>query len=416
MAKPFSLFVGMRYTRAKKRSGFVSFISLMSMLGIALGVMVLITVLSVMNGFNQQISEKLFTMVPQITITSPVNKLSNWQHLITVVKENPSVTSVTPVAAGQALLTKDGVTVPAIANGILTKGNGHFLNLKKSMISGSLKNLHAGKFNLVLGVGLADNLGVIQGETVNLVTPAAIATPVGILPRFRQYKVVGIFKTGSGFGFDNAYAFTTLKSAQTLFMLGGDVTSLQIRIKNLFSAQRVSWELQSKIGDQYNVSNWTERYGAFYHAVQMEKTIMFFILLLIIAVAAFNLVSSLMMGVNDKSADIAILRTLGATPGTIMRIFVIQGALIGAMGTLIGLIAGIILSLNITALVNWIQSVFNVHFLNASVYFVNFLPSQLQAMDVVNVALIAFAMSLLATIYPAWRAAKIQPAEALRYE
>ncbi len=416
MFKPFSLYVGLRYTRAKKRSGFVSFISLMSMIGIALGVMVLITVLSVMNGFDTQIRAKLFTMVPHVTITSPSNRLTNWQALVKKIQADPEVISVTPVVSGQALLTKDGATSPAIIDGIIPFGKGHFLNLDKKMVEGSLKAMQEKRFSLVLGAGIAANLGVVAGDRVNLVTPAAVATPVGLIPRFRQYQVVGVFRTGSGFGFDNAYAFMPLHEAQTLFMMGKQVSALQIRIKDLFKAPQFAWQLQRQLGEQYNVTDWTEQFGAFYHAVKMEKTIMFFILLLIIAVAAFNLVSGLMMGVNDKAADIAILRTFGATPASIMKVFVIQGCLIGAIGVLFGVAAGIILSLNVTAIVNWIQSVFGIQFLNPNVYFVSYLPSQLQFSDVVEVAALAFLMSLLATIYPAWRASRLQPAEALRYE
>ncbi|OGT31387.1 MAG: hypothetical protein A3E87_03395 [Gammaproteobacteria bacterium RIFCSPHIGHO2_12_FULL_35_23] len=416
MFKPFSLYVGLRYTRAKKRSGFVSFISLMSMLGIALGVMVLITVLSVMNGFDQQIREKLFILVPHITINSSTNVIDHWQRLEKKIKKNKSVTSVVPIVTGQALLTKDGATSPVIIDGIIPTNQGSFLNLQNKMIEGSFNDLATQKFSIILGADIAANLGVVVGDTVDLVTPTGIVTPVGIVPRFRQYKVVGVFRVGSGFGFDNAYAFMSLSSAQALFMLGKNINSLQLRIKDLFSASQVAWQLQQQLGDRYTLTDWTQQFGAFYHAVQMEKTMMFFILLLIIAVAAFNLVSSLMMGVNDKAADIAILRTFGATPATIMKIFIIQGGIIGAMGTLLGVIGGVILSLNITAIVNLIQNTFNVQFLNSNIYFVDFLPSQLQLRDVTNIAAIAFGMSLLATIYPAWRASKVQPAEALRYE
>src|SRR3990167_5046353 len=416
MFRPLTLYIGLRYTRAKKRSQFVSFISLMSMIGIALGVMVLITVLSVMNGFDLQIREKLFVLVPHITVTSPTNQIDHWQQLRKMILKNPAVISVIPIASGQGLLTKDGMTNPAIIEGIQPNAKGNFLDLKNKLIAGSFSSLAQEKFSIILGADIAANLGVIVGDTINVVTPTGIVTPVGIVPRFRQYKVVGVFRVGSGFGFDNAYAFMSLSSAQALFMLGKNINSLQLRIKDLFYASQVAWQLQQQLGDRYTLTDWTQQFGAFYHAVQMEKTMMFFILLLIIAVAAFNLVSSLMMGVNDKAADIAILRTFGATPATIMKIFIIQGGIIGAMGTLLGVIGGVILSLNITAIVNLIQNTFNVQFLNSNIYFVDFLPSQLHLRDVTNIAAIAFGMSLLATIYPAWRASKVQPAEALRYE
>lgn len=416
MFRPLALYIGLRYTRAKKRSQFVSFISLMSMIGIGLGVMVLITVLSVMNGFDQQIREKLFSLVPHIVITSNGGVINDWQNMVEQLKKNPQVTSVVPLAGGQGMLVKDSQTTPVIVNGILPNGQGQTLDLAHHMTEGSLDALNQQHFGIILGAGVAANLGVVTGDSVNLITPTATVTPVGIVPRFKQFKVVGVFSAGAGFGFDNSLVFINLHDAQKLFMLGDGVTTLQINVKNLFDAPTIAWGLQQKLGDKYEVADWTEQYGAFYHAVQMEKTMMFLILLLIIAIAAFNLVSGLMMGVNDKQADIAILRTLGVTPKNIMYIFIIQGGIIGGVGIIAGVILGIILALNVTQLTNFIEHVFHVQLINPSVYFVDYLPSQLQFADIWHVAFIAFCMSILATIYPAWRAAKVQPAEALRYE
>lgn len=416
MFRSFVWYIGYRYTRAKKRNQFVSFISLMSMIGIGLGVMVLVTVLSVMNGFDQQIREKIFVLVPHITITSPNGKIDDWQSLLKQMQQNPQVTAAVPIINGQALLSNDGTTVPAVVSGILPKLANEEFSKEMQIEQGSITDLNSTPFGIVLGEGLAANLGVVIGDKVNLITPNAVVTPIGVIPRFKQFKVVGIFHAGSGFGFDNSYAFIALPDAQKLFMLGNGVNQIQIRVKDLFSAPAIATQMQQSFSDRYDASDWTEQYGAFYHAVKMEKTIMFFILLLLIAIAAFNLVSSLMMGVNDKEADIAILRTFGATPKMIMKIFIIQGSIIGLIGTLFGIIAGVLLSLNITALVNCIEAFFHVQLISSDVYFVDFLPSKIQVGDIITVALCAFLMSLVATLYPAWRASKIQPAEALRYE
>lgn len=416
MFRPLTLYIGLRYTRAKKRNQFVSFISLMSMIGIALGVMVLITVLSVMNGFDQQIRGKLFSMVPHITILSNEGKINNWQTLMPKIKQNPSVTTVIPMVSGQGMIVKNTQTMPTMINGILPDSNTQIFDLPHKMVAGSLHDLTTQSFGIVLGAGIASNLGVVVGDSVNIITPTAVVTPVGLIPRFKQFKVVGVFEVGAGFAFDSSYAFISLASAQKLFMLDNDINMFNVNVKDLLKAPDVAWQLQKNLGDQYQVSDWTQEYGPYYSAVKMEKTMMFFILILIIAIAAFNLVSGLMMGVNDKQADIAILRTLGLTPKKVMTIFVIQGGLIGGIGTLLGIVLGIILSLNITALTNLIEKIFHIQFLNPSVYLLDYLPSQLQWGDVWHVALIAFAMSLIATLYPAWRASKVQPAEALRYE
>jgi lipoprotein-releasing system permease protein len=416
MYNPVSFFIGLRYTRSKRRNRFVSFISLISMLGIALGVTVLITVLSVMNGFDQQIRERIFTLVPHVTVTGYNNTLSNWRPLEKRIEKMPHVTGIMPVVVGQGLLSKDGVTAPALVNGILPQDVASVSALNSKVVEGKLSDLKSGNFGIMLGDALAANLGLIQGDSVNLITPKASITPVGVIPRFKQFKVDGIFHAGSGFGFDTGFAYINMADAQKLFMMGSSISQFQIKVDNLFAAPKIREQMQKALGPKYIVSDWTAQYGAFYHAVQMEKTMMFLILLLIIAVAAFNLVSSLMMMVNEKEADIAILKTIGATPKKIMSIFMIQGFVIGATGTILGLIGGIVLSLNVTRVVNIIQNVFNVQLVNANVYFVSFLPSQLQFSDLWHVCLVAFILSVLATLYPAWQASKIQPAEALRYE
>lgn len=416
MFKPLPLYIAWRYIRAKRRNRFVSFISLISMLGIALGVCVLITVLSVMNGFDQQIRERIFSMAPHILITGEDGNLSNRQTLTPKLKTFKEIRGEAPYISGQGLLVKDDFVHPAFIKGVSPKEENTISNINQKMVKGSLNDLKPQSFNIILGQKLAWALDVGVGDKVNLVTPKAVTSPIGLMPRFKRFKVVGIFRTGSGFGFDESYGYINLRDAQTLYLLQNKVSGVQLKISHLFNAPHLAFQIFKKLGLSYQVSDWTEQYGGFYHAVQMEKTIMFFILLLLIAIAAFNLVAGLVMLVNEKQSDIAILRTLGAAPGMITKVFIIQGCLIGLIGTLLGVAGGIVLSLNATAIVNWIQNLFHVQFLTSDVYFVNYLPSQLQFSDIFHVTIAAFLMSLLSTIYPAWKAARTRPAEALRYE
>jgi lipoprotein-releasing system permease protein len=416
MFKPLSLYIGLRYIRAKRRNRFVSFISLVSMLGIALGVLVLITVLSVMNGFDQQIQLKLFSMAPHITVSGIGGTLHDWQ---TVAKKTAAILDViasSPYVNGQGLLTIDNDVKPVVVQGILPQYEKNITTLQQKTVNGSFSKLKAGQFNIVLGDGLANSLGVIVGDKINLMIPKTSITPIGILPRFKRFTVAGIFHVGAGFGFDTGYAFINLQDAQKLFGLGDQVSGIQLKIKDLFDAPQLSLTIQRKLGFEYQIANWTDLYGEFYHAVKMEKTIMFFILLLLIAIAAFNLVAGLVMLVNAKKADIAILRTFGATPRTIMNIFIFQGLIVGFTGTLLGVIGGVLLSLNVTRLVDFLQNLFHVVLFTPNVYWVDFLPSQLQLSDVWEICIIALLMSLIATIYPAWSAARTKPVEALRYE
>ena len=416
MFKPISLYIGLRYTRARRRNQFISFISLVSMLGIALGVCVLITVLSVMNGFDQQIRERIFSMAPQVMITNLSGKLDHWEKLAEKFNDSDNVLATAPYVEGYGLLTRNSTVHPVFVKGILPKDESKISALSDNMVEGSINDLKAGKFGIVLGQNLAWNLGVNPGDKVNLITPQASITPIGSIPRSKRFSVTGIFQVGNGFGFNDNYAFIQLEDAKRLYQLNDQVSGIQLKIKDLFKAPSFAIHLSKTLGEQYQITDWTSRYGGFYHAVQMEKTIMFFILLLLIAIATFNLVSSLVMLVNEKQSDIAILRTFGATPRTVMKIFIVQGCLIGLVGTLLGVLGGIALSLNVTDLVNLIQNTFHVQLLTQDVYFVDYLPSQLQLMDVVKICAAAIVMSLLATIYPAWRASRTNPVEALRYE
>lgn len=416
MFKPLSIFIGLRYTRAKRRNHFISFISLSSMLGIALGVAVLITVMSVMNGFDEAIKSRILGMARQVTVSTYTGVLRDWQKMVQRVSHYPQVVAAAPFVTGQGMLANQGQVSPVMVTGIVPAEEQKVSILGHKMLDGSLTDLKPQRFGIVLGVNLADRLGLGVGSKVTLVTPQATPTPAGVIPRFKRFTVVGIFKVGNGAGFDDQAAFIHQTDAQALFQLRGAVSGIRLKLQDIYDARQLTQQLQKDLAGDYLVSNWTQEYGAFFSAISLEKTMMFLILTLIIAVAAFNLVSSLVMVVTDKKADIAILRTLGASPAMIMRIFMVQGCIVGIVGTVLGLVGGVILALNVTGLVSWIEATFHIQLLSSDVYYVNYLPSKLIWSDVMRIAFMALGMSLIATIYPAWRASRTQPAEALRYE
>ena len=415
MFKPVAFYIGLRYTRAKRKNHFISFISLTSMLGITLGVTVLITVLSVMNGFDSHIRKRVFSMAPAVTISALTGQLANWQQWQTTLQRFPGVQAAAPFVSGEGLLRHLGRISGVEVQGILPEQQEKINELKHKVIFGSLSVLKGKSFTIVLGRTLANNLGVGLGDKVTLFIPKTTVTPAGILPRFKRFTVAGIFSAGGGFGFDQSLAFINLKDAQTLFLTGTAVTGLNLKINNLYMAPHIADNIVKQYL-QLNASDWTQTYGALFKAIALEKTMMFLILILIIAVAAFNLISSLVMVVTDKQADIAILRTMGATPGMIMSIFMVQGSIVGIIGTALGVISGVALALNVTRLVNGLQQLLHLQLFQTSVYYLNYLPSELKWMDVIEISLIALLLSLLATLYPAWKAARVQPAEALRYE
>lgn len=414
MYKPLALFIGLRYTRSRKKNQFVSFISLSSMLGIGLGVMVLVTVLSVMNGFDQEIHDRFFGMAPEITITGPNEKLSDWPALVKKIQTIPQIKAIAPIVGGQGLMTHDGQVLPIVLTGILPDKEEAVTHLNDKLLAGQVSDLK--DFGIILGKGLADSLGLMLNDKVTIMIPQATVTPAGMIPRFKRFTVVGVFSAGSGFNFDTKMAFINLSDAQKLLQLGNDVTGVKMKIDNVYQAPELSHQLSQLLGEEYQVSNWTQQFGAFFQAIKMEKTMMFMILMLIIAVAAFNLVSSLVMVVNDKQAEIAILRTIGATPSTILWVFIVQGMMVGIVGTILGLIGGLILAENATAIVNGLQDLFNVKVLSSSIYFVDYLPSRILLSDLFEICVMALLMSFIATIYPAWRASKTIIAEALHYE
>lgn len=409
-----TLLIGLRYTRAKQKNHYVSFISLASMLGVAVGVLALITVLSVMNGFEKELRERILGMVPHATIYGLEGTLINWKALQRQVAAEKEVLGVAPFIEGQGMLNHGGMTQGILVQGVLPELEKQVSNLITKVVLGSFSELQAGQFKIILGKTLAQNLGVSLGDKVTLVIPEASVTPVGIMPRFKRFTVAGIFEVG--YQYDSSLAYIHLDDAAHLFLKESQISGLHLRFSHLYAAPRLVERIAQHLPRETVTSDWTREHGNYFEAIKLEKTIMFLMLLLIIAVAAFNIVSTLVMVVNDKKSEIAILRTLGATPRFIMKIFMVQGSIIGIVGTILGVLGGVILAWNVTDLVAAIERVFHVQFLSSDVYYISFLPSDLHMRDVWVICITSLAITFLATIYPAWRAARLQPAEALRYE
>lgn len=416
MYRPLALFIGLRYTRAKRHNRFISFIAGFSVLGIALGVAVLMTVLSVMNGFNEEIRRKVFAMVPHVTVTSYQGSLHDWSSLAKKITRQSDVVGVAPYINGTALLTYNNAVVPVLLTGIEPKEQWHVSDLAEKMLIGQLNDLVPEDYGIILGANLAARLAASVGAKIIVITPEGSVTPVGFVPRVKRFTVVGIFHAGDGFNFDSSYAFIHVRDAQVLYRLGDNVSGLRLKIRDVFSANTVSEQVADLLDRQYDVSNWTVQWGAFFQAIALEKNMMFIILLFIIGVAAFNLISTLVMIVNEKRSDIAILRTLGMVPRQIIMIFIVQGAVIGFMGLILGLIGGLLLTHFVNTIADFIQHVFHVQLIAASVYSVDYLPTKIVWHDIMKILTAAFILCLLATLYPAWRAARIQPVQALRYE
>ncbi len=415
MFRPLALSIGLRYTGAKRRNHFISFISSISIAGIALGVAALITVLSVMNGFEQELRTRILGMASHASISGYREPLQDWQGAAQLASGHPEVIGVAPYVQNEIMLTKGGKVSGALVKGIRPDLEPAVSTVGEHMRSGSLNDLVAGEYNIILGSELAFNLGAQPGDQITMVTPQANFSPAGVLPRLRRFRVAGIFEIGM-YEYDRGIALINLHDAQKLFKLGSAVTGVRLKLADMFQAPRISRELARQLGGNLQVEDWTRQHGNFFRAVQTEKRVMFVILTLIVAVAAFNIVSTLVMVVTDKRADIAILRTLGATPGTILRIFMIQGALIGMLGTALGITGGVALALNVETIVPAIERTFGVHFMPADIYYISEVPSRLDWPDVWHIGGVAFLLSFIATLYPAWRASRTQPAEALRYE
>ena len=414
MFKPFSLFLGVRYaTKIRQKTKFISFISSTSVVGLALGVAVLIIVMSVMNGFDRELKHKILGMVPHASI-HPINNTNLDYNFIDQAKQHPQVEAVAPFLEAQGLLTS-GTEV----NGVLVYGVDPNLENSVSIISnymqlGSLSSLSEGSFNLVLGEMLAIKLGVGIGDKITLLLPEAAISLAGVFPRLRRFTVTGVFAIGADI--DSHLAYVNIKDLANFLRIDQKSVSFRLKIKNLFLADNTARQIKHNLPGEYEVRSWFQTHGTLFNAIQIEKKMIALLLLLIIAVAAFNIVSTLMMVVTNKQSDIAILRTFGAGQQDILNIFIIQGALIGFVGTLIGLIFGVLGAWYISDIVRFIENLSGVNFLNPDVYFISQLPSQIQYLDIIYIAIAGFTMSVVAAVYPAWRASKIQPAEALRYE
>jgi lipoprotein-releasing system permease protein len=415
MFTPVELFIGLRYTRAKRRNGFISFISLVSIIGIILGVMALIIVLSVMNGFEKEVRDRILNMISHITVSGYDGKLTDWQHVVTQVKKNPEVVGTAPYIRAEGMLIYKREVHGAMFRGVDPPLEKTVSRVADHMLQGKLSDLQPGKFNIILGQDLAYRLGVDVGDKVTMVTPSANITPAGVLPRLKRFTVSGIFKVGF-YEYDSSVGLINIDDAARVFRMGDSVSGVQVQVKNLFEVAPVRDKLKNEYLMNYWVKDWSYYHANWFRAVKMEKTMISLLLFLIILVAAINIVSSLIMVVTDKRSDIAILRTLGAKTQTITRIFIIQGSVIGVVGTLVGTLFGVIISLNLESLYTWLEHVLHTQLIDGSVYLISTLPSDLHWDQVLWISAASMITSVLATIIPARRASKTQPAEALRYE
>jgi len=417
----FELFVGMRYTRAKRKNHFISFISLTSMIGIALGVAALIIVLSVMNGFQKDLRTRILGVASHLEITGSNNTLSDWPNIAESSVKREHVLASAPYITAQAMLSYSQGVQGAIIRGVIPAAEDKVADLGKSMRVGTLNDLRAGEFGIILGTDLAYNLGAQMGDKVVVMAPQGQFTPAGVVPRLKQFTVIGLFSSGMQ-EYDAGLALIHMDDAAKLYRMDNKVSGVRLKLDDLFIAPNVAASISKDLNRSssptgaYYVTDWTQQHSNFFKAVQMEKRVMFIILTLIVAVAAFNIVSTLVMAVTDKRADIAIMRTFGASPASIMAIFIVQGALIGLIGTLIGAVFGVIVALNIDVIIPFIEGLFHIQFLAKDVYQISEVPSDLIWSDVTTIVIVSFVLSLLATLYPSWRASKINPAEALRYE
>jgi len=413
MFRPYPIFIGLRYTAAKRSNHFISFISLTSMVGLTLGVAVLITVMSVMNGFDRELKERILGMVPHAVIKHYGN-MEEWQSIDDLATQHSEVVAAAPFIKAQGMVTHGSGVRGILMNGILPDEEDQVSIISQHMVKGSIHDLKAGKYGIVIGNLLASYLRIGIGDKVTIVLPEASITPAGVFPRLKRFTVKGIFKVGADL--DSTLTLVHMKDAAKVLRLQNGVHGIRLKTTNLFKAPMIADEIANKLPPGYYSSDWTRTHGNLFQAIKMEKTMIGLLLMMIVAVAAFNIVSTLVMVVTDKKSDIAILRTMGASPKAIMTIFIMQGTFIGLIGNLLGTTAGILLSLNVSSIIKWLEAVLGHQFLNADVYFISYLPSQLLWNDVFIVCGSGFLMSVLATIYPAWKASKVEPAEALRYE
>ena len=415
MIQPLELAIGLRHLRARRRTRFISFISLISVLGLALGVAALITVLSVMNGFERELRGRILAMASHATIAGLGGTLRDWRQAADKALAHPSVLAAAPYVEGQAMLTAGGAVRGILVRGVEPTAERRVSEVSEYMVAGDLDDLASGAFRIVVGSSLASRLGLDIGSRVTAVAPEATASPAGVVPRHRRFTVAGIFEAGHG-QYDSSFALMHIEDAGKLFQVRDGVSGLRLRLDDVFAAPRLTREIAANLGGRYWVSDWTRHHAQFFRALRIEKTAMFIILTLIVAVAAFNLVSTLVMVVNEKEPEIAILRTLGLAPASVLAIFLIQGTLIGLVGTGVGAAGGVVLAANLETVVPVVEQLIGQKFLSPEIYYLADVPADIRGGDVVAIVIVAFVMSVIATLYPAWRGANTQPAEALRHE
>ena len=415
MAGKYEFWIGSRYVRSGSSNGFVSLISAISMLGITVAVAVLILVLSVVNGFERELQDRLLAMTAHASIEDASGRLQDWRSWVEKAEEHVEVAAAAPFVTGQGLLVLGDRLSGVQISGIEPQLESRVSSVDDAVISGDLASLQAGSFNIVLGVELADELRASIGDKVTMTLAEGLVTPAGVVPRTKRFTVSGIYRIGM-YEFDRRVAFINIEDSQRLFRLADDISGIRLSVTDIYRASQVVRAVALDAGGGVMVSDWTRRNVNFFRSIQITKSILFVILLMVVAVAAFNIVSTLVMVVKDKQSDIAILRTVGATPVQILRIFVTQGSVIGVFGTLGGVLLGVLLSLNLESIVGFMEATFGIKFLAADVYFISDLPADLRIADVVQIAAIALVLALLSTLYPAWRGARTSPAEALRYE
>jgi lipoprotein-releasing system permease protein len=413
MRLPYEWFIGMRYSAGARGRGFISFIAGVSALGLAIGVAVLIVVLSVMNGFARELETRILSVTSHATLMGLNGTLSDWQADQAQALKMPGVTAAAPYIEAQALLMHGAQVAGTSVRGVLPREELHTVGLASRIQQGSIESLSDRSYRIILGDALASGLDAAVGDELVLIAPQGQATPAGIQPRMRRFVVAGIFHSGM-YEYDRGLALINLGDAARVYQMGRSVSGIRLALANPFLAPRVVRDLAVSLGGGFYVSDWTQIHRNFFRSIEITKSMLFLILLLVVAVAAFNIVAALVMVVKDKREDIAILRTLGAGPGNILAVFALQGALIGLVGTVTGALLGVLIAVNLETLVHGLERLLGTHFLDARVYFMSDLPAYAERADVLRICLVAFALCALATLYPAWRAAQTQPAQALR--
>ena len=415
MRNPYELFTGLRYTRAKRRNHFISFISLTSMICIALGVATLIVVLSVMNGFENEMRTRILGMISHATISSP-DGVQDWQSLAALAAKNPKVEATAPYVEGQAMVRMGGALAGVTLRGVDPAQEEKVSEVAQYMKAGKLSDLTPGSFNIVIDAELAEQFGVGVGDKIDVTIPQYSVTPAGVLLRYRRFTVAGVFQVGH-YEYDSGLVEINLRDASALYRMNGRVSGVRLKLHDMYQAHEVAQQIAAELKQpQLQVSDWFEQNANYFHAVATEKVVMFLILSLLVGLAAINIVSMLVMVVQEKQSDIAILRTLGSSPRSIMAIFMVQGSIIGVIGTVAGVALGVAVASHVTTLVPLLQAATGHQFLDPSIYYISDLPSDLETHDVIRISALSLALGLLSTLYPAFRASRVQPAEALRYE